>query len=437
MSDEPTGAAGVLAAIRRRWRVALLMALPLWLGIVVYAEHLPSRYDGVVKVAFTPQAGKDIGADTIRLVAPQYVAYLTAPATSRMVSASLGVSPGALEAVTTAQLAPETNVLTLTVRLRDPGQAAQAANAFAAAAVSFSEADRLLDATVVSPALPPGAPASPPRRLLEAAGLLVALVAGGSLALVVDRSRPRITTPLSLALASGHPVVGRVPASRVLRGAVPESLADPAVGTAVRAMRIQLEQQSRTSPFKVLAVTSPTSGDGKTTVACALAAALARVDTAVLLIDADMRRPAVAEALGIPSAHVGLAQVLDGDLSLTDVVQPVGRGLSAVTTRPRDDAGDLITRRLAGVLEQARHSYDVVVVDCPPILATDDARTLALMCDATVLVVGIGSDTARVAEAAANLDSLGVRVLGTVLNRSRAGRREGMGSYGGYSLARR
>lgn len=431
--EESGGLSDVVEAVRRRWATALLVALALLSGVVWYAERLPDAYDATAIVAYAPQPEADIGADTIRVVLPKYVAYLTSRATARTVAQRLGEDEEELLSAVDVSVAPETANLTITVRLPDPDRAAAVAGQLASEGVLLSTVDALLRGQVIAPALADPEPASPPRRLIEAGGLLLALLAGLVAAVVADRSRPRVTDALSAALVTGLGVVGRIPRSRTVGDSPLEALADPQLGTAVRAMRTQLEQQARGASLKVLAVTSSTAGEGKTTVAAALAASFARVDARVLLLDGDMRRPRVAEALDLDDREPGLPDLLEERVSLAAAVQRTEvAGLDVVVTRVRADAGDLLARRLGALLDQARSQYDVVVLDCPPLLSTDDARTLAALADATLLVVASGTESRHVAEAVAGLDALRVRVLGVALNRARLPRRRGLGSYGAY-----
>ena len=432
MAEQGTGLGDALDGLRRRWPVALLVAIPMFAGVVAYAESLPDLYDGEAVVAFAPRPEAEVSADTIRLIVPKYVAYLSSVATARSVAAELERDPDDLRRAIDASVATDTANLTVKVRLRDPQVAADAADRLAREAVVLSTIDEQLTGRVIAPAVPATEPSSPPRRLIEAGGLLLALLAGALAAVLAFRHRPRIGDPMALAMVTGHGVLGRVPKSRALRGPLAGWLTDPAVGTAVRALRTQVEH-SGGAPTKVLAITSAMPAEGKTTVAAALAAAYGRIDAKVLLLDADMRQPKLADRLGLAADARGLAEVLEGKATLKAVAQPAGvPGVSAVTTTARADAGDLVARKFQAVLQDARSQYDVVVVDCPPLLATDDARTLALLCDGTILVTARGTESSRVAEASEGLDSLKVRVLGCVLNRSRMSRREGMGSYGAY-----
>jgi capsular exopolysaccharide synthesis family protein len=350
----------------------------------------------------------------------------------------VGLAPGDLRDGTNASVAPETANLKITVRLPGPASpraaaaAAAAANELARVAVSLSRSDRLLEAVTLVPAVAIAQPAGPPRHLLEAGGLVLAVLAAVSGALVADRSQPRVTGPTGLAQITGHRTLGSIPHSRALRGDLTDAMLDPALSASIGALRVQVDSEARIQPLKVLCVTSPFSGDGKTTIASALAMAEARVDVKVLLLDGDLRRPRVAEALNMGQDWgFGLAEVLEGT-PLTEVGRRVGPGnLHVLPTDPREDAGTLLARRLGPVLDAARQQYDLVVVDCPPVLATDDALTIAVHCDATLVVVSQGRSAEDAAMAVGMLDALGVRVLGSVLNRARTSQRTP--TYGGYA----
>lgn len=432
VAERSSGVRDALDGLRRRWYLALLVAVPLFAGVVWYAERLPDLYDGEAVVAFSPRPDVTVSADTLRIVVPKYVAYLTSRATARSIAQEFGLGEAAAHSAIDAAVTPDTANLTISVRLEDPQVAAEAANALAREAVAFSTIDLQLQGRVVAPALPADAPASPPRRLLEAGGLLLALLAGATVAVIADRSRPRISSPLDLALLSGYGVLGRIPQAKTLRAGPADALLDPAAGTALRALRTSVDQQAG-SPLRSLAVTSAVGGEGKTTVASSLAAAYARLDRRVLLVDGDLHRPRLGEHFGLPDGTRGLIEVLTGEANLSKAARSGGvPGLSVLTTAAHPQAGDLLTKGFAAMLERAQQSYDLVVVDCPPLLATADARNIALTCDAAVLVVATGTESGRVAEAAASLDALKVRVLGAVLNRSRVSR-QGMGSYGAYA----
>jgi capsular exopolysaccharide synthesis family protein len=215
-----------------------------------------------------------------------------------------------------------------------------------------------------------------------------------------------------------------------MRESPADALVDPAVGASMRTLRTNLERASREQPTRVLAVTSSLPGEGKTTIAASLAVTLARLESRVLLIDADLRKPGVGRTFGIDAAP-GLVPVLRGTTSLEAAERPGPVPfLSIIPTGTDVDAGDLLARNLAEILRRASSRFDVVIVDSPPILVGDDARTIATLCDGVLFVVSADSLAHPVSEAVAVLDGLRVRVLGAVANRTRVMR--GLGAYGGY-----
>jgi succinoglycan biosynthesis transport protein ExoP len=180
-----------------------------------------------------------------------------------------------------------------------------------------------------------------------------------------------------------------------------------------------LDHEARSAPVHTLVVTSSVPGEGKSTVAAALASAIARLDARVLLVDADLRHPTVASLFGLEQKP-GLAELLRGEAEFPEAVSSIRNvpGLYVVPTSGIVDTGDLLARNLHSVLQRARSGFDVVIVDSPPLLAGDDSGTIATQADAVLLVVANGVETRRLGEAARILDNVGVRVIGALLNRA-------------------
>jgi capsular exopolysaccharide synthesis family protein len=189
-------------------------------------------------------------------------------------------------------------------------------------------------------------------------------------------------------------------------------------------LRMTVEQLKRLRDVRLIAVTSPTAGDGKTVTAINLAAVLARgSDARVLLIDADLRRPAVAERLDIGAADSrGLVDaVADATVRLPDVTRNVnGINLSVipagVTRVPIHEI--LRSPRLERVLQEARQHYDYVVLDTPPLLPVFDAAMIAKLVDGLLIVVAANQTPRKLlAEALTLLEPS--TVLGLVFNRDK------------------
>jgi capsular exopolysaccharide synthesis family protein len=174
-------------------------------------------------------------------------------------------------------------------------------------------------------------------------------------------------------------------------------------------LRYALEAAGGDTGLRVVAVTSPTVGDGKTTTAVNLAGVLAhRHEARVLLIDADLRRPSVAPVLGLAGVHkVGLVDaILDPRLTLKDVVTDFPAfNLSVMTTgRTSDDPFELLRMpRVGELLKEARRLYDMVVLDTSPLLLVPDTRILENWVDGFVLVVSAHRTPRKLVGEALNL----------------------------------
>jgi capsular exopolysaccharide synthesis family protein len=189
-----------------------------------------------------------------------------------------------------------------------------------------------------------------------------------------------------------------------------------------RGLRHIIEQAHRSSGLSILAVSSPSMGDGKTTTTINLAGALAQTpDLRVLLVDADLRRPSVAGRLGLKaSGGPGLVEaILDDTLGFDDVVKrhPLFN-LSVLTAGRGSDLPyeALKSARIGKLFEEARRRYDYILVDTPPLVPMADCRLIGKWVDAFLVVVGAHKTPRKLLE-----ESLKVidpeRVLGLVFNR--------------------
>ncbi|MEO6206010.1 MAG: hypothetical protein ABIO67_11610, partial [Mycobacteriales bacterium] len=235
LSTEDQGLAAVAAGLRRNLALLLLVTVPVFLGVAVYAETRPAIYTAETTLSFTPRLGTQVGADVIRLVLPRYVAFLAAPSTLSRVTAVTGVDDSTLSRSSDATIQTDTANLTVTVKLTSGTQAARVANAFGDAALVYARGDELLEAQIVARALPSDTPSGPPRRLLEIAGLLAAVLTGIAVVLTRELLRPRILNAADLERAAGVPVLGRLPASSQLSRGETVEVSDPLLGPAVRA----------------------------------------------------------------------------------------------------------------------------------------------------------------------------------------------------------
>jgi len=194
-------------------------------------------------------------------------------------------------------------------------------------------------------------------------------------------------------------------------------------GHAYRMLRTQVLQRTRAHGLGTIGVVSAINGEGKTLTAINLALSLAaEPNQTVMLVDLDLRRPAIASTLGL-KAEVGLESWFGGDDPTRKVcyaLEGVERLYVLPTLAPVPHSSETLaglgTRRLLNELKE-RDSARLVIVDLPPVLLSDDALMVAPLLDAVVLVVNERrtkrEDVARVIELLGD-----TKIVGTVLNRS-------------------
>lgn len=296
------------------------------------------------------------------------------------------------------------------------------------------------DSRMLSPAEPPIAPARPrPHLIALMAGLLGLMLAAVIIALR-EGGRDSFRTEEEAAAATGRPVLGqslRLPGGlfRRRRGVLSQILSRPQspAAEALRNLRTSLFLQ--TQPPQVIMVTSSLPGEGKTTLTLGLAQNIAGLGRRVLVIEGDIRKRVFASYFPAgerPAAGGNVLAVLKG-MPLADAVRP-HRGLKAdvlLAAPSRSNPADLLaTRQFRDLIAKARHEYDCILIDTPPVLAVPDARLIAELADAVLYAVQWDKTPARVLRQGLRaLSSARVRLAGLVLTQvdPRAMRRLGYG----------
>jgi capsular exopolysaccharide synthesis family protein len=196
----------------------------------------------------------------------------------------------------------------------------------------------------------------------------------------------------------------------------PKSMASEAF----RTVRTAILLSSADNPPKVILVTSGQKSEGKTTLITNLSVTIANSGSSVLLIDADLRRPAVHKHFGLDLTAPGLVDHLTGQAELEKVIHKTGiENLSVITAGPiPPNPSELLgSKKMTSLLDLLSKRFDYVFVDAPPILPVTDAVVLSRSVDGVVLVVrGQETQTHVAREAVAKLRQVGAKVLGTVLN---------------------
>jgi capsular exopolysaccharide synthesis family protein len=296
------------------------------------------------------------------------------------------------------------------------------------------------------------APRSRPVRV--ALGALLGLLLGLGAVLVIERFDPRLNARSAVELAFRLPVVAEIPFEPRARGNGHEVVvATQPAGTlaegyrSLRAALLLMPRQRLTSwgsdaptapstdltaEPRVILVTSPAPGDGKTSTVANLAAAFAETGRSVLVLGCDFRRPEIHNYLGVTEAP-GLSDLFEqrhGVRSLADVIKPsrLENVRVAPNGTPLENFGDLAA---AGqhVVDAARQWADVVLLDTAPLLATSEAAELIPSVDAVVVVCRAGKTTREAATRSRELlTRLGADVTGVAM----IGVSDPQAAYGGY-----
>jgi succinoglycan biosynthesis transport protein ExoP len=290
--------------------------------------------------------------------------------------------------------------------------------------VVSTELARTSGAVLIDAATPPGAPYEPNTLRTVTLALVVGLLLGLGAAFLVDYLDTSLKDEEDLARASGLPNLAVVPqlkgwkegTAHVITREEPFS----ASAEAYRHLRTAVRFMALDRPLKLVQITSPRPGDGKTTTASNLAVAAARSGQRVVLIDCDLRKPKIHNFFDLPNEE-GFTSVLLGETTLPRVAQQVqGEGnLLVVTSGPLPPdpsellAGESVQRTLGSLGE----SVDLVILDSPPVLPVSDPLVLASLVDGVILVASTETtDTRQVTRAVDRLLQVDGPLLGTVLN---------------------
>ena len=188
---------------------------------------------------------------------------------------------------------------------------------------------------------------------------------------------------------------------------------------AYRAIRTSIFFKARETNAKIIQITSPAPGDGKSTTTSNLAVTIAQAGSRVLLIDADMRKPTQHKLFGLEN-KTGLSSVITGSAQLQDVIQDVIPGYLSVVTAgpiPGNPAELLTSTRFADLLAEYRKTFDYILVDTPPMLAVTDPSIVCTHAELVYMVMrirkGIRTNSIRAKEI---IDSMGIELGGVIIN---------------------
>jgi capsular exopolysaccharide synthesis family protein len=425
-----------LRLVRRGWAIVLIMTL-LGVGVAIAVTRLTQpSYTATTKLfVATQSAGTTDQLQQGNIFSLSRVKSYADVVTTGVVlnsviqSLHLDMTPKELAQKVEATSAPDTVLVTITVTDSDARRSATIANALGASLIKAAESLETpakggaspVKITSLDKATPPASPTSPQVGLNIALGLLAGLALGLIIALLRGVFDTRILTEADLVGRDAPPLLGTIASDKAidamveLNGTAPHPSAE-----AYRKLRTNLRFLNSDHEQTSVLLASSLPGEGTTASAIGLALALSKGGQRVLLVDANLRHPAIAERLGLDEAP-GLSSVLSGDATLDDALKKSGpNDLTVLTSGPPvADPSELLgtdaTKELLSLLESR---FEVVVIDGPPLLSVTDSLVLAKLSHGVVVIVGHGAVPRKsLDKALSTLRLVGARVLGVVLNR--------------------
>jgi capsular exopolysaccharide synthesis family protein len=432
---------------RRLWVVVVcvVLATVAAIGLTVTAEKEYSATAALLlrsSAAVDPQRAVDTNLQLLSL--PQVA--------ERAAEELSGMSGEEVSAAVETKQQGESDIIEVTAVSSDAQKAADIANGFAAAFVSFrGEGNREGQQTgrveLVERATPDDNPISPKPLRNIVFGLAIGLVLGIALALLLEQLDRRVKREEDLTEATGLPKLAVIPKRKSFdRQHLGHAALSPAETEVFRMLRANLRYFNAQKQIKSVLVTSAEAGEGKSLVSLGLALAAVTSGERVLLLEADLRDPGLSKVLGLDAVG-GLSGLLSGDAA--------GALEDAVTTVPAEKLADAVgamtldvipagaippnptelveSERMKELIGKAEEKYDFVIIDTPPVLVVADAIPLIFDVSGVLVVSGLGVSTRNsAADLAEQLERLKAPTLGLVANfAEHTGR-----SYEGYGYGR-
>jgi len=442
-----------LRAVQKRWWLVLVAAVVV-AGVAAAVTVLtPPRYAATVTF-FISTRGTEVtqafqGGQFAQERVKSYVDVLSSNRLAQAVVSDTAVGGDAevVQSQVSAQVIPDTVLIEATVSDQDRARALRLAQSLA---VQFPRLVARLETPpgsrvptvgvqiIAEPRLADG-PVSPQPVRNISLGVVLGLIVGVGAAALRESLDTTIRTPDALAAAASAPTLCCIPLDSAARSAplITDGSGQSSRAEAMRQLRTNLQFVEVDRPLRSLVVSSAVPGEGKSTTACNLGIAFAEAGKRVIIVDADLRRPMVAEYLGLEGA-VGLTNVLAGQAGVRDVIQPWGNNSLWVLPSgsiPPNPSELLGSDNMADLLTALTTSFDMIIIDTPPLLPVTDAAIMAAVADGCLLVSRHGkTTTTHVGTAAGALTAVGAKLHGCVLNMTPA-RRASTYSYYSYESA--
>lgn len=421
--------------LRKNWLLVVALTV---LGLGVATGYTATRtpvYEASSTIFVSTQAGGTTaelaqGSSFAQARINTYVGLSTAPIILDPVIDRLGLTETSqtLGTKVSSSAAPNSTLINITARDPDPQQAADVANAVAQSLSTVvpelepasNQGAAPVRLTRVKDAEAAAHPSSPNLALNLALGALIGLAAGVGAAILRTSLDTRVRTPRDAEQITGAPGIGAIAFDTKAKERPLIVHADPLSPRAesFRALRTNLQFLDMGGRASFV-VTSSISSEGKTSTTINLAIALADAGKRVALLDTDLRKPKVAEYLGIEGG-AGLTDLLIGRTTVDEVMLPWGgRSLYVLPAGkvPPNPSELLGSARMGSLLDALERDFDVVLCDAPPLLPVTDAAILARATSGALMVVSVAKTTRhQLTGATEALQTVGAKLAGFVMS---------------------
>jgi capsular exopolysaccharide synthesis family protein len=425
-----------LHTLRKNWLLVVLCTLIALGAALAVTLGTPSKYQASSQLFVAARDssgdvnGLNAGGQFTQQRVQSYADIVDSPEVASAVAARLGgISANQISREVSANAPLNTVLINVHVTDKSPARAQAVANAISDEFASYvtqletpsGSSVSPVKVTVVKRADLPTSPISPKKKLNLALGLILGLALGAAGAVLRDTLDTSVRDPERAQAETGAALLGAIAYDSDAHKRPLIVHADPHSprAEAFRSLRTNLQFVNVDQPPRSIVVTSSIPEEGKTTTAANLAISLAQSGARVLLVEADLRRPRVADYFGIEGA-VGLTNLLIGRVALSDAIQTWGRDenlwILPSGPTPPNPSELLGSRGMANLVHELESQFDLVILDAPPLLPVTDAAVLSTLASGAVVIVRHGqTKREQLHRAVESLRSVDVTVYGLIL----------------------
>lgn len=442
----------ILQAVRKSLALVIVIVLACVTAAIAAFYLTTPKYSSTAQVFVSTQGQSSTsellqGSSFAQARVKSYAVLVPSPIVLQPVIDELGlnVTPEELKESVSAASPLNTVLINITTTSTNPGMAQkisdEAARQFVDVVADLEKSGTSntspVRVTITQPAQLPEKPDSPKLLINLAAGLLLGAITAIGVALARAMLDTVVRRTEDAKQITDSPIIGEVRADDTFTTGKPPVHEDPTsvISEEFRQIRTNMMFVASASETSVQMFTSAIQGEGKTTIVCNLALAYAQNGQRVCIVDADLRRPNVANYLGLEGS-VGLTTALIGEASLRDMVQRWGTTnvwvlpSGQVPPNPSELLGSAAFEETIAILGE---KFDVVIIDAPPLVPVADASILASIVKDVVLVAGCTKvHKHQLHQAIDKLKSVDNKPQGIIINRAPRKHRSRYGKYGYY-----